>query len=134
MTLILGEQLVTESLEDACHWYSNLLESKFNESWTSLLRPCLEGLDEFSSGPRSGDLAIIYKFMRVVAETLMNKEEMALVDVVDALDNRQLLKSNDPSEEDGEHENSEGREIPNQLAFAAMGWLSKFTLFLQGQD
>jgi len=124
MMLLLGKQTITKSLREACDWYASFLESKFRESWIPLLRPCLEGLNETRSGPYSGDLAIVYKFMKVVAETLMMNEELALVDVVDALDNQQLLKSNDPSNENGEQELPEERAVPNQLAFAALGWLS----------
>lgn len=121
--LIRGKRASTDSLEDACRWYSGFLESKFEEVWIPLLRSCLFGLDAGAVEMGRGDLAIVYKFMKAVAEKLMHKENIALVDVVDSVANLGYLKDEEFSE-DEEHDLPEERALPNQLAFAALGWLS----------
>ena len=87
---------------------------RFKETW-HLLAPSLVGLADNSSEPRPGDLVIVYKFVLEVGRLLSVKKNIALVEFVDELDNNNLLKP----QMDGE------RAKPNQIVFAAIGWLSE---------
>jgi len=113
--LIVGDQLVKGTLADACTWYARYLLSKFVHHW-HLLAPSLKGLDEESTRPRTGELVIVYDFLIIVARLLKTKKDLALVEIVDDLDNRDLLKP----------QFDEERALPNQIVFAALGWLSMF--------
>lgn len=112
--LINNEDFKKGSLASACIWYTQYLQSKFNNNW-HLLAPALVGLEDFSSGPASGDLVIVYDFIIAVAKIFKNRRDVALTDVVDDLDNRNIFK---PQLDDE-------RTIPNQIVFATLGWLSR---------
>ena len=64
--------------------------------------------------PASGDLVIVYSFVIEVAKLLKTIRNLALVEIVDELDNQNMLKP----------QMDEERAIPNQIVFAALGWLS----------
>lgn len=98
----------------ACDWYLGFLEFQFNQMWATLLRPTLAGLNDAAPTPMDGEMAIIYRFMNVVAESLRQTSQLALSDIVDKLANDFLLKETD-----------EDRSLPCQLVFAAIGWLSE---------
>lgn len=98
----------------ACDWYLGFLELQFNEVWTALLRPTLAGLNDAAPVLMDGDMAIVYRFMNIVAESLRQTPRLALSDIVDELANDGLLKETD-----------EDRSLPCQLVFAAIGWLSE---------
>jgi hypothetical protein len=87
---------------------------RFKETW-HLLAPSLVGLADNSSQPRPGELVIVYSFVLAVALLFSTKKNIALVEIVDELDNNNLFKP----QMDGE------RAKPNQIVFAAIGWLSK---------
>jgi hypothetical protein len=76
----------------------------------------LVGLYDTSTTPTPGDLVVVYNFVIAVAQLLKTRQELALVDIVDELDNENLLKPQ-PDEE---------RAKPNQIVFAAVGWLSAY--------
>jgi hypothetical protein len=114
ISFIVGDDLQKGSLQKACQWYSRHLQMRFKETW-HLLAPSLEGLADDSSEPRPGDLVIVYNFVLAVALLLSVKKNIALVEFVDELDNNNLLK---PQLDDE-------RAKPNQIVFAAVGWLSK---------
>jgi hypothetical protein len=59
---------------------------------------------------------VVYNFVIAVAQLLKSRQELALVDIVDKLDNENLLKPQ-PDEE---------RAMPNHIVFAAVGWLSAY--------
>ncbi|KAH0548352.1 hypothetical protein GP486_007972, partial [Trichoglossum hirsutum] len=112
--LIIGDdQYIKGSLGDSRNWYTQYLESNFKHHW-HLLRPALKGLDDESKQRQPGDLLVIYDFLITVAGLLKTKENLALVDIVDELDNGDFLKPQLDAE----------RAIPNQIVFAAFGWLS----------
>jgi len=100
-------------LASSCSWYTQYLHSKFYHHW-HLLAPALVGLEENSTQPRPGDLAIVYEFVITVAKLLKTRKDLALVEVVDELDNENQLKP----------QMDEERAIPNQIVFATLGWLS----------
>jgi len=79
------------------------------------LAPALVGIDDESTAPKKGDLVVVYNFLMTVARLLKTQSSLALSEIVDELDNELQLKQ----QLDGE------RAIPNQLVFAAMGWLSQ---------
>ncbi|KAI9785982.1 MAG: hypothetical protein M1839_008248 [Geoglossum umbratile] len=112
--LIVGDdQEIKRSLGDSCNWYTRYLELNFRHHW-HLLRPALKGLNNESHQPQTGELVVVYDFIITVARLFKTKENLALVDIVDELDNQDLLKP----------QLDEERAIPNQIVFAALGWLS----------
>jgi hypothetical protein len=110
---LVGEQIVKGSLINSCLWYGRYLQSKFHCHWR-LLAPALVGLEDNSTKPVSGDFIIVYTFVMEVAKLLKTRRNLALVEIVDELDNQQLLKS----------QMDEERAILNQVVFATLGWLS----------
>lgn len=93
-------------------WYGRYLQSKFHHHW-HLLTPALVGLEN-NAKPAPGDLVIVYCFVTEVAKLLKTRKNLALVEIVDELDNQQLLKP----------QMDEERAILNQIVFATLGWLS----------
>ena len=114
VSILIGQQKNEGTLREACEWYLGYLESQFKESWTTLLRPTLAGLNDATSTPMKEDIAVIYRFISIVADSLRQKSMLALSDIVDDLDNEGLLKDTD-----------EYRSLPCQLVFAAVGWISE---------
>jgi len=114
ISFIVGDNIIKGSLATACVWYSRFLRYKFNSHWY-LLAPALVGIDDESTAPKTGDLIVVYNFVMTVARLLKTQSSLALAEIVDELDNELQLKQ----QLDGE------RAIPNQLVFAAMGWLSQ---------
>jgi hypothetical protein len=123
MSFIVGDDLQKGSLQEACEWYSRHLQMRFKEAWDLLARS-LVGLVDDSSEPRPGDLVVVYDFVLAVARLLSVKKNVALVEFVDQLDNDSLLK---PQLDDE-------RAKPNQIVFAALGWLSESQTTLNGID
>jgi hypothetical protein len=114
ISFIVGDDIPKGSLQRACQWYSRHLQMRFKETW-HLLAHSLVGLADNSSGPRPEDLVIVYNFVLAVSDLLSVRKNIALVEFVDELDNNNLLK---PQMDDE-------RAKPNQIVFAAIGWLSK---------
>jgi hypothetical protein len=79
-----------------------------------LLATTLIGLEDDSTGPKQGDLSVVYSFLHEIAKLLMSTAELALVTIVDELDNANILKV----------QLDEERARPNQAVWAAVGWLS----------
>jgi hypothetical protein len=113
VSILVGDQVIKGSLADSCLWYGRYLQSKFCHHW-HLLVPALVGLEDNSTSPASGDFVIVYNFVIEVAKLLKTRRNLALVEIVDELDNRSMLKP----------QMDEERAIPNQIVFAALGWLS----------
>lgn len=111
--ILVGDQVIKGSLADSCLWYGRYLQSKFYHHW-HLLAPSLVGLEDNSTKPASGDLVIVYNFVIEVAKLLKTRRNLALVEIVDELDNRSMLKP----------QMDEERAILNQIVFATLGWLS----------
>ncbi|KAG4437547.1 hypothetical protein IFR05_006981 [Cadophora sp. M221] len=112
-TSVFNSRLSTSQFASIRSWYSQFLYWKFRAHW-HLLRRALRGLDEDSPSPRPGDLVTVYNFLATVGELLKTRENLALVEVVDELDNNGALKEQLDRE----------RSVPNQVVFAAIGWLS----------
>ncbi|KAH7416711.1 hypothetical protein BKA64DRAFT_274608 [Cadophora sp. MPI-SDFR-AT-0126] len=115
VSLIVGDDLVKGSLLRASSWYTSFLRSKFTSIW-HLLVQTLVGLDATTTSPRSGDLVIVYDFFIRIVQLMRAKENLALVEIVDELDSNGTLKRQLDQE----------RAIPNQVVFAAIGWLTMF--------
>jgi len=113
VSILVGGQWIKGSLADSCLWYGRYLQSKFYHHW-HLLGPSLVGLEDNSTTPASGDFAIVYSFVIEVAKLLETRRNLALVEIVDELDNRSMLKP----------QMDEERAILNQIVFATLGWLS----------
>lgn len=111
--LIVADQPRKGSLKPSCEWYERYLQSKFNSHW-HLLAPALVGLEDNSTAPRPGDLVIVYSFVVATAKLLQTRKDVALVEIVDELDNENKLKP----------QLDEERGIPNQIVFATLGWLT----------
>lgn len=113
ISIIVGDEARKGTLATACSWYCRFLQSKFRSHW-HLLAPSLVGLYDASTTPTPGDLVVVYNFVITVAQLLKTRQQLALVDIVDELDNENLLKP----------QLDEERAMPNQIVFAAVGWLS----------
>jgi hypothetical protein len=113
ISILVGDQMIIGSLLDSRLWYDRYLQSKFYHHW-HLLGLALVGLEDNSKTPAPGDLVHVYSFAIEVAKLLKTRRNLALVEIVDELDNQNMLKP----QMDGE------REIPNQIVFATLGWLS----------
>jgi hypothetical protein len=113
VSILVGDQMIKGSLADSCLWYRRYLQSKFYRHW-HLLGPALVGLEDNSTAPASGDLVHVYSFVIEVAKLLKTRRNLALVEIVDELDNKNMLKP----------QMDEERAIPNQIVFATLGWLS----------
>jgi hypothetical protein len=111
--ILVGDQEIKETLADSCLWYDRYLQSKIHHHWC-FLASALVGLEDNSKKPASGDLATVYSFVIEVAKLLSTRRNLALVDIVDELDNQNMLKP----------QMDEERAILNQVVFAALGWLS----------
>jgi hypothetical protein len=113
VSILVGDQSIKGSLADSCLWYGRYLQSKFYRHW-HLLAPALVGIEDNSTKPAPGDLVIVYSFVIEVAKLLKTRRNLALVEIVDELDNQSMLKP----------QMDEERAIPNQMVFATLGWLS----------
>jgi hypothetical protein len=80
-----------------------------------MTREALRNLWNLSNEPRPDETSVVYRFMSAVAKSLLEVRGLAMVEIVDEVANLHLLKD----------QNDEERAIPNQLVFAAVGWLSK---------
>jgi hypothetical protein len=80
-------------------------------------RQALEQLPPNINEPQDGDIGTVYNFMSLVAKMLLEKgrKMLAISEIVDHADNLRLFKI----------QRDRQRAIPNQLAFQAVGWLSK---------
>jgi len=115
VSFIVGDEIIKGPLATACVWYKCFLRYKFISHW-KLFAQTLEGIDDASTAPKPGNLFVVYKFAKIVAQLLKTESNLAVSQVVDELDNQRQLKP----QLDGE------RAIPNQLVFAAIGWLTMF--------
>ena len=113
ISTLVGDQTIKGSLADSRLWYGRYLQSKFYRHWHHFA-PVLVGLEDNSTAPASGDLAVVYSFVIEVAKLLKGRINLTLVEIVDELDNRSMLKP----------QMDEERAIPNQIVFATLGWLS----------
>lgn len=111
---LVGDSSIKNLLAKSTCWYCAYLQSKFKQHW-HLLAATLVGIDENSTVPRPGDLAVVYTFLLEIAKLLKSTPELALVTIVDELDNESLVKP----------QLDEERALPNQAVFAAIGWLSR---------
>ena len=113
ISFLVGNQLIKGTLADCCLWYTRYLQSKIYHHW-HLFSPALVGLEDNSTAPRPGDLVIVFKFINIVVKLVKTRKDLALVEIVDELDNENLLKP----------QMDEERAIPNQAVFTVLGWLS----------
>ncbi|KAH6690246.1 hypothetical protein BKA61DRAFT_585093 [Leptodontidium sp. MPI-SDFR-AT-0119] len=110
---VFGKESLNPEFASTRSWYSQFLEWKFRIHWR-LMSQALRGLDEDSLMPQPGNLVVVYDFLTTVGVLLKARENLVLVEVVDELDNNNALKEQLDQE----------RGIPNQVVFAAIGWLS----------
>jgi hypothetical protein len=83
-----------------------------------MLASTLVGLDEKTAAPRQGDFVVVYTFLKVVVQLMITRDHLAFSEIVDKLENERLLKPYMDEE----------RARPNQIVFAAYGWLSKSSI------
>jgi hypothetical protein len=116
---ILDGEPIKGTLIKCSLWYSQYLQSQIRYHW-SQLTVALANLDDNSPHPKPGELVVVYDFLLLVARLLKYQKDLSLVDVVDELDNESMLKP----------QLDEERATPNQVAFAALGWLSMTSYLL----
>lgn len=107
-----GERFRPPTLEVACQWYTSFLESKIRESWVPLFRPVLINAHVASNTPNNKDLSRAFKMLTTILAVL-EKDDLALIEVVDKLYNGKILEEADPD-----------RSQASQLIFAALGWIT----------
>lgn len=113
ISLMVGDKVVKGSLIDSCTWYTTFLETKYRSNW-QMLCSALKGLPNNAMAPQTGELTIVYQFVIAVAKLLKTKRNLALVEIVDHLDNNDIIKT----------QLDDQRAIPNQMVFATIGWLT----------
>jgi hypothetical protein len=101
------------ALNLACTWFLAFLEFKIIEAWNTLLAPVLANVNPKVTSPSRDDICFAFQFLEAVVSQL-DRKEVALVEVVDAMYNRGLL-----------HDTDDDRSKADQLVFAALGWISK---------
>ena len=128
-----------ERFVDACNWYTRYLAQQFHASWTSLFQEIWtyppEG-NRTTRAPNEEDLGKFFQCLELISGKLSDKDT-ALVTIVDDLYNATHLpfikmgsSGNAGEEEDGyddvDQERNTGRAGAQQLAFAVIGWISKY--------
>jgi hypothetical protein len=109
---VTGTLCHSHALALSCNWYIAFLEFKINEAWKTLLRPILTKINAAATTPGDDEISIVFDFLKAVVEEL-NQKELALVNIVDKMHNKELLL--DAGDE---------RSKANQLVFATLGWIS----------
>jgi hypothetical protein len=105
-----------ERLSSPCVvWYAKFLECRYRGAWTTVTREALRNLGDGSNEPQPDEIGVVYRFMSVVAKSLLEIRNLSMSDIVDQAHSLRLLKDQRDTE----------RAVPNQLVFAAVGWLSK---------
>jgi hypothetical protein len=116
ITLLVGNQLMTPTLNTAADWYRKFLRSNVTYFWP-LIRKALNDVNCYASTPSLKDFAVVVCFVYEVAKELIVHKDIALTDIVDSLVNAKLFKPDLEQDYD--------RIVPNQLVFAVIGWLRK---------
>jgi len=96
----------------ACLWYIGFLEHKIGEAWSTLFSPVLRIIDPSTDYSRNHNLSISFHILELIVLQL-ERENLALTDIVDSLYNNNLLNETD-------HERSHA----SQLLLASVGWIS----------
>jgi len=109
-----SNEIIKGTLRDACNWYQRHLQTNFINHW-QLITTALVGIEENSIAPAQGDFVVVYNYVLAVAKLFKSRRNIALVEIVDELDNDGVFKSDMDDE----------RSTPNQLVHATLGWLSK---------
>ncbi|KAL2064597.1 hypothetical protein VTL71DRAFT_3734 [Oculimacula yallundae] len=105
----------SEMVEQAAQWYFAFLNMKCRDAWSKIIRPVLDCEDKDSSSPSQKDLCTIFRMLRTIVLTKKNTDDVALIDIVDVLYNKDYLRH---IEEDLE------RDLAKILVFTAIGWLT----------
>jgi hypothetical protein len=113
---VTGPGLRSGNLALSCEWYTTFLKSEIEKAWTPLFQPVLVGICPSGCKPCAACFEIAFTFLKIMA-SLFHKKDLALVDFVDLLYNKDLLREADG---DTEHDRSNAK----QLVFAAFGWMS----------
>jgi hypothetical protein len=86
------------------------------DAWVTLIQPLLLNVDTAAELPSDGDLEVAFQMLAVIVSQL-ERQALAMTEIVDELYNCKLLKYTDAE-----------RGLANQLVFAAIGWISKWML------
>jgi len=113
LVLMTGDEIIKGWLASSYIWYARHLQFKFRQNW-SLIALSLASIPDESTEPAPGDLVAVYEFVIVVLTLFKNRRKVTLVEIVDELSNRDILKQ----------QLDEDRAKPNQLVWATIGWLS----------
>lgn len=122
ISFILDGSLIKGTLINCSLWYASYLHTQVRHRWTQITI-VFEDLDKESLQPKDGELVVIFDWLLMMARLLKTQPNLTLVDLVDEMDNANMLRQQEDEE----------RAAPNQLAFAAVGWLSKY-IYLQWQS
>ncbi|KAH7327414.1 hypothetical protein BKA65DRAFT_554973 [Rhexocercosporidium sp. MPI-PUGE-AT-0058] len=97
----------------AWRWYISYLEHRIRAAWVPLFRPILRDIDSTMDSPTEEDLAVVLRLFTTVGMTLRRCDDIALTDIVYAMDNEYGFEHRD-----------ENRSHVTQIAFAAIGWIT----------
>jgi hypothetical protein len=101
-----------DELQHAYEWYMDFLECKILEAWKPFFSRVLRDIDPFPDLPSANALSIAFEMLEITVIDL-ERENLALIDVVDKLYNNKTLIETDYE-----------RSHANQLLFAVIGWIS----------
>jgi len=107
-----GNCVVSDNVEEACVWYTELLEWKIKKHWTQLFQPVMMNIAATPFGPSDDDISVAFCVLTAVISAFARKD-LALVEIVDAMYNKSFFKDTD-----------QDRSHATQLAFAVVGWIS----------
>ena len=121
MHLLIGTQPMERPLTVSCQWYTSYFQSSLDKH-AAIVKSVLGNGEKSPLPSRCEDTVLSARFIFEAAKLLMRKRDLALGTIIDNLDN-----SNYFNQEDKEAGNHESGNIPNQLVFAAIGWLCEYS-------
>ncbi|KAH6690765.1 hypothetical protein BKA61DRAFT_285930 [Leptodontidium sp. MPI-SDFR-AT-0119] len=108
-----GETSTSEPIIAAAEWFIQLLRSRCKAAWNPIIGPLLETTNSVAVGPSDRNLCTMFRMLRTIVLTTKNREEVALCDLVQAVDDEETLPFID-----------DDRWHATLMVFVALGWLS----------
>ena len=115
--VVTTENLDSEILSSACHWYTEFLECKIRDNWAALFQPVLVDINPLATTPSENDILVAFELLTAVVLEFQ-RTDLALAGIVDELYNKNLLKWTDDERSDA-----------FKLVFAAVGWISTLNFY-----
>ncbi|KAH7416716.1 hypothetical protein BKA64DRAFT_701498 [Cadophora sp. MPI-SDFR-AT-0126] len=110
-----GRPLRSEIVQIASQYYINVLTARCRAAWSTIIRPVLRSEACSATEPSQDDMCRIFELFLTMVLLLKDSEDLSLSDLVDAVDNKGLLRFTD-----------EQRSHAAQLVFSAFGWIRDY--------